>query len=178
MFGIRKQCQRAWTSFAIFFPVEKQKLVITGLCFLILSAFFSFFSFAHAENYIGKKITEIEKHTAVQWLSRDELVALISDKMIVGESAKTKSFHLYFKKDMAGNGTFTLKIFNNNNDKLLKKITDNTWLVQPDGTWCTTRGNVRRCNKKVCKIDDIYVSVLKKNGKINSAWSVKESPAD
>ena len=156
--------------------IRKQQLTSTGITFLILSVFLSFSPSAHAENYIGKKITEIEKHTAVQWLSRDELVALISGKILIGESAKTQFFNLYFRKFMAADGTFTLKIFSKSSDTLLKEITGNTWSIQPDGTWCTIREDVRRCNKKVCKIDDIYLSVLKKDGKVNSAWSVKDPP--
>ena len=174
MIDIRKQFQRALPFLDKALPVEKQQLTTTGRIFLILLAFLSLSASAHAENYIGKKITEIEKHTAVQWLSKDELVDLISGKILVGESTKTQFFHLYYKKFMAADGSFTLKIFSKSSDTLLKKIPGNTWLVQPDGTWCTTLEDVRRCNKKVCKIGDIYLTVLKEDGTVKGEWSVEE----
>ncbi len=154
--------------------VGKQLLTAKGMAFVILFTVLTVCSPTHAEDYIGKTITEIEKDTAVQWLSRDELVALLSDKILVGASAKTQFFNLYFKKFMAADGTFTLQIFRKSSDKLLKEITGNTWLVQPDGTWCTTREDVKRCNKKVCTTGDIYLSVLKEDGTVNSSWSVEK----
>jgi len=145
----------------------------SSLFFLVLVAGLSFTCFARAENYIGKTIDSLLSDTSVQRLSQDELEALITDKILVGESAKTKMFGLYFIKHIDADGTFSIKVYRKSSDKLLKEITGNTWSVQPDGTWCTTRDDVKRCDKLVYKIGDIYVSVLKKTGKINASWSVK-----
>jgi hypothetical protein len=147
----------------------------TCVPFLILLAVLSCTGFAQAENYIGETIDSVSKKTPVQRLSQDELEALITDKILVGTSAKTQRFGVYFIKHMYADGTFSIKVYRKSSDKLLKEITGNTWSVQPDGTWCTTRDEVKRCDKMVYKIGSTYVSVLKKTGKINDSWSVKNA---
>ncbi len=141
-------------------------------CIVLLAALNST-CFAQTEHYIGKTIDSLVDNTSDQWLSRDEFVALVSDNILVGESASTKWFGVYYKKYMHADGRITLKIYSKGSDKLLKEITDKTWSVQPDGTWCTIEDDVRHCDKKVYKIGNTYVSVLKKNGKINGFWSVE-----
>jgi hypothetical protein len=127
-----------------------------------------------AENYIGEKIDNLAKNTNIEKVSQKELKLLVTGKTIKGESSKTKTFGLYFIKHFNADGTFSLEVHKKKNDKLMKKITGSTWFVQPDGTWCTIRDDVKRCNKVVYKLDNVYLSVLKKNGKVNSFWSVEE----
>jgi len=145
------------------------------VAFLILLAVFSCTGSAQAENYIGKTIDSLSKNTPVQRLSQDELEALITDKTLVGASAKTQWFGVYFIKHIYADGTFSIEVYRKGSDKLLKEITGNTWFVEPDGTWCTTRDDVKRCDKMVYKIGNTFLSVLKKNGKINASWSVKNA---
>jgi hypothetical protein len=145
------------------------------LFFLILVASLSFSCSARAENYIGKTIDSLAKNAPVQRLSQEGLEALITDKILVGESAKTQWFGVYFIKHIYADGTFTIKVYRKSSDKLLKEITGNTWSVQPDGTWCTTREDVKRCDKMVYKIGSTFLSVLKKNGKVNASWSVQNT---
>jgi hypothetical protein len=147
----------------------------TGVAFLILLAVLSCTGSAQAENYIGKTIDSLSRNTPVQRLSQDELEALITDKILVGASAKTQWFGVYFIKYISADGTFSIKVHRKGSDKLLKEITGNTWFVEPDGTWCTTRDDVKRCDKMVYKIDNTFLSVLKKNGKINASWIVKDA---
>ena len=147
----------------------------TGVAFLILLAVLSCTGSAQAENYIGKTIDSLSKNTPVQRLSQDELEALITDKTLVGASAKTQWFGVYFIKHIYANGTFSIEVYRKGSDKLLKKITGNTWFVEPDGTWCTTRDDVKRCDKMVYKIGNTFLSVLKKNGKINASWTVQDA---
>ena len=153
----------------------KQLQSTTSVTFFVLLAALSFTCSAHAENYIGKTIDSLFENTPVQRLSQDELEALITDKTLVGESARTQWFGVYFIKHIYADGTFSIEVYRKGSDKLLKEITDNTWFVQPDGTWCTTRDDVKRCDKMVYKIGTTYLSVLKKNGKINASWSVKNA---
>ena len=143
--------------------------------FVILLAALSFTCSAQAENYIGKTIDSLSTITPVHKLSQDELEALITDKILVGASAKTQRFGVYFIKHIYADGTFTIEVYRKGSDKLLKEITGNTWFVEPDGTWCTTRDDVKRCDKMVYKIGNTFLSVLKKNGIINSSWSVKNA---
>ena len=147
----------------------------TRVAFLILLAVLSCTGSAQAENYIGKTIGSLSKNTPVQRLSQDELEALITDKTLVGASAKTQWFGVYFIKHIYANGTFSIEVYRKGSDKLLKKITGNTWFVEPDGTWCTTRDDVKRCDKMVYKIGNTFLSVLKKNGKINASWTVQDA---
>ncbi len=147
----------------------------TRVAFLILLAVLSCTGSAQAENYIGKTIDSLSKNTPVHRLSQDELEALITDKILVGASAKTQMFGLYFIKHISADGTFSIKVYRKSSDKLLKEITGNTWFVEPDGTWCTTRDDVKRCDKMVYKIGNTFLSVLKKNGKINASWTVQDA---
>ena len=143
------------------------------VAFLILLAVLSCTGSAQAENYIGKTIDSLSKNTPVQRLSQDELEALITDKTLVGASAKTQWFGVYFIKHIYADGTFSIEVYRKGSDKLLKKITGNTWFVEPDGTWCTTRDDVKRCDKMVYQIGNTLLSVLKKNGKIKILGSWK-----
>ncbi|MBW1749700.1 MAG: hypothetical protein JRJ37_03190 [Deltaproteobacteria bacterium] len=147
----------------------------TSVTFFVLLVALSFTCSAHAEDYIGKTIDSLAKNYSVQKLPQGELEALITDKILVGESAKTQWFGVYFIKHIYADGTFSIEVYRKGSDKLLKEITDNTWFVEPDGTWCTTRDDVKRCDKMVYKIGNTYLSVLKKNGKINASWSVKNA---
>ncbi len=145
------------------------------IIFLVLPAVFSCICSAQAENYIGETIDSLLKNIPVQMLSQDELISLITDQTLVGESAKAKMFGVYYKKHIYADGTFTLKVYRKGSEIPLKEITGNTWFVQPDGTWCTTRNDVRRCDKKVYKIGSTYLSVLKKSGKITGSWVVENA---
>jgi len=158
-----------------FFTAGYSMRTKTSVVFFILLAVFSWAGSAHAEDYIGKTIDSLAESTPVRRLSRDELEALITDKILVGTSAKTQWFGVYFIKYIHADGTFSIEVYRKGSDKLLKKITDNTWFVKPDGTWCTTRDDVKRCDKMVYKIGNTFLSVLKENGKINGSWIVKNT---
>ena len=141
--------------------------------FVILAGIF-FSGCVQAENYVGKTIDSVFENATVQYLTQDELVAVVSGKVLVGESIKTQRFGVYFKKRMNEDGTWSMKIYRKGGTRILKEITGGKWSVKDDGTLCSERDGVQNCNKKVCKVGDQYLNVLKKDGKIFASWSLEE----
>ena len=126
-----------------------------------------------AGSYVGKKIKKISKDADSQYLSQNDLIELINGKTVIGDTVKSRNYNNYVKQTFKEDGNILLEVYKVSSNKFIKSIPGRKWSVKEDGTMCIdVNGKACKNKLKVIKVEEKYLSVDQKKGKVGMEWEL------
>lgn len=125
---------------------------------------------------IGRQIQQNLTEKSQTHLSKKELIRLLSENTIRGESERTRDMKGFFTQKFEADGSWSFTFYKTFN-QAPKHSFYGKWWVLDDGSLCTRKEKEEKshCNRKIYKAGTGFYTVNTGTGKVWAEWSVERN---
>ena len=101
--------------------------------------------------------------------------SLLTARLLLATLLKSRNYNNYVKQTYKEDGNILLELYKDSNNTFIKSIPGRQWSVKEDGTLCIdVNGKACKEKFKIIKVEEKYLSVNQKTGKVGMEWELAE----